>query len=133
MGGGQYSFEHVPELVKDGKLSQATVDRAVSRVLRAKFTMGLFENPYTAVEDDEHWDYINTDEHKALAREIDAESIVLLENHDNVLPIAKDAHIAVIGPMAHGYVNVSWYSFDAHGYVEANHHGSMATMLSTRP
>lgn len=106
MGGGQYSFEHIPELVDEGKISLATVDRAVSRVLRTKFTMGLFENPYTAVGDDEHWDYINTDEHKALAREIDSESIVLLENHEKTLPIAKDAHVAVIGPMAHGYVNV---------------------------
>lgn len=106
MGGGQYSFNKIPEFVEEGKISLASVDRAVSRVLRAKFAMGLFENPYTAVEDDEHWDYINTDEHKALAREIDAESIVLLENHNSTLPIAKDAHVAVIGPMAHGYVNV---------------------------
>jgi beta-glucosidase len=106
MGGGQYSFEHIPDLVEEGEIDIATLDQAVSRVLRAKFTMGLFENPYTAVEEDEHWDYINTDEHKALARELDAESIVLLENHENVLPIAKDAHVAVIGPMAHGYVNV---------------------------
>lgn len=107
MGGGQYSFEHVPQLVQDGKLSLANVDQAVSRVLRTKFTMGLFENPCTAVEDDEHWDYINTDAHKALARDLDAESIVLLENREKVLPIAKDANVAVIGPMAHGYVNVS--------------------------
>ena len=42
-----------------------------------------------------------------LARQLDAESIVLLENHNNVLPLKKDANIAVIGPMAHGYMNVS--------------------------
>lgn len=107
MGGGKYSFEHIPELVEDGKLDLETVDRAVGRVLKTKFTMGLFENPYTGIEDeDEHWEHINTKEHKALAREIDAESIVLLENRDGVLPIAKDAKVAVIGPMAHGYVNV---------------------------
>ncbi|KAH7367566.1 beta-glucosidase [Plectosphaerella cucumerina] len=109
MGGGKYSFEHIPELVEAGKLSLADVDKAVSRVLRAKFTAGLFEHPYTAVDEDEHWDYINTKEHKALAREIDAESIVLLENRENILPLRKDAKVAVIGPMAHGYVNYGDY------------------------
>lgn len=111
MGGGRYSFEYIPELVEEGKIDIAVVDRAVSRVLRAKFAAGLFENPYTAVEEDEHWDYINTKEHKDLAREIDEESIVLLENHENILPLSKDAKIAVIGPMAHGYVNVSDANF----------------------
>ncbi|KAG7123467.1 Periplasmic beta-glucosidase like protein [Verticillium longisporum] len=109
MGGGKYSFEHIPELIEEGKLDIATLDQAVSRVLRAKFLTGLFETPYTAVDEDEHWDYINTKEHKALAREIDAESIVLLENHENVLPISKKAHVAVIGPMGHGYVNYGDY------------------------
>lgn len=107
MGGGQYSFEIIPELVDAGKINQDTVDRAVARVLRTKFVMGLFENPYRAVPDDEFFDHINTEDHRKLAREIDAESIVLLENHEGILPISKDAHVAVIGPMAHGYVNVS--------------------------
>lgn len=107
MGGGRYSFEKVPELIAEGKLDPEVVDTAVARVLRAKFAAGLFEHPYTAVPDEDFEDYINIDEHKALAREIDAESIVLLENHEDILPIAKDTNIAVIGPMAHGYVNVS--------------------------
>ncbi len=106
MGGGRYSFENIPKYVEEGKIDIEVVDRAVARVLKAKFMTGLFENPYTAVGDDEHWDYINTKEHKELAREIDEESIVLLENHENILPISKSAHVAVIGPMGHGYVNV---------------------------
>jgi beta-glucosidase len=119
MGGGKYSFEHIPELVEAGKLSLADVDKAVSRVLRAKFTAGLFEHPYTAVDEDEHWDYINTKEHKALAREIDAESIVLLENRENILPLRKDAKVAVIGPMAHGYVNVSLHYPELTGRIQS--------------
>ncbi|KAL2755641.1 glycoside hydrolase family 3 protein [Sodiomyces alcalophilus JCM 7366] len=109
MGGGRYSFEKIPELVEGGKIDPKVVDTAVARVLRAKFAAGLFENPYTAVPEDEFWDHINTDEHRALAREIDEESIVLLENHENVLPLSKKAHVAVIGPMAHGYVNYGDY------------------------
>lgn len=107
MGGGEYSFEVIPKLVESGKVDVEVVDRAVARVLRAKFTMGLFENPYPAVPDDAFMDYINVEEHRELAREIDAESIVLLENYDSVLPLAKDTNVAVIGPMAHDYVNVS--------------------------
>ena len=107
MGGGFYSFEKIPDLVDSGKLDEKTLDKAVSRVLRVKFEMGLFEKPYTGVPDDEILDHLGTKEHKKIARELDAESIVLLENHDNVLPLKKDAKVAVIGPMAHGYVNVS--------------------------
>lgn len=107
MGGGYWSFEIIPELVKAGKLEEKVVDTAVSRVLRSKFEMGLFEKPFTGVADDKIWDYVNTKAHKKVARQLDAESIVLLENHENVLPLKKDANVAVIGPMAHGYVNVS--------------------------
>ncbi|CZT46783.1 related to beta-glucosidase [Rhynchosporium secalis] len=109
MGGGSYNFEMIPKLVKDGKLSIETVDTAVSRLLRAKFAMGLFENPYLGVSSNQTVTKIHTKEHVALARELDAESIVLLENHNNVLPLSKTAKVAVIGPMAHGYMNYGDY------------------------
>jgi beta-glucosidase len=107
MGGGYYSYQSIPALVESGKLSESVLDTAVSRVLRAKFKIGLFEKPYTGVADDDIFKYINTPAHKKIARQLDSESIVLLENHENVLPLKKNANIAVIGPMAHGYVNVS--------------------------
>ncbi|KAF7547360.1 hypothetical protein G7046_g9031 [Stylonectria norvegica] len=109
MGGGYWSFEIIPELVRSGKLDIKVLDTAVSRVLRAKFQMGLFENPFAGVPDNKIWDYMNTKEHKKVARQLDSESIVLLENHENTLPLKKDANIAVIGPMAHGYVNYGDY------------------------
>jgi beta-glucosidase len=109
MGGGYYSFEKIPDLVESGKLDVEIVDKAVARVLRAKFALGLFESPKSAVSEEETWDYINTKEHKKLAQDLEAESIVLLENHDNILPLKKDAKVAVIGPMAHGYVNYGDY------------------------
>jgi beta-glucosidase len=82
------------------------VDTAVSRVLRAKFAMGLFENPYPAAPPQEWKHLIHTPEAVELARQLDKESIILLENHDNVLPLKKKGDIAVIGPMAHGFMNV---------------------------
>lgn len=108
MGGGSYNFEKIPEMVESGKLSIGIVDEAVSRQLRAKFEMGLFETPFPGASEDEWSDYINTPEIVELARQLDTESIVLLENHNDILPLKKDANIAVIGPMAHGFMNVSF-------------------------
>lgn len=99
MGGGSFNFEKIPEMVNSGKLSTEVVDEAVSRQLRAKFEAGLFENPFPGVSDEDQSKYINTPEIVELARELDAESIVLLEYHGNVLPLKKYANIAVIGPM----------------------------------
>lgn len=111
MGGGSYNFATIPKLVEEGKLDIEVVDTAVARQLRAKFESGLFEHPYPPV-----WnngtngtaDVIHTPKAVALARKLDAESIVLLENHDSILPLKKDANIAVIGPMA-DFVNVRLY------------------------
>ncbi|KAK3945551.1 putative beta protein [Diplogelasinospora grovesii] len=109
MGGGSYNYQQIPEMVKAGRLSEAIVDTAVSRVLRVKFELGLFETPYTGVPDDQASKYIHTPETVALARQLDAESIVLLENHNDILPLKKTAKIAVIGPMAHGFMNYGDY------------------------
>ncbi|OTB02165.1 glycoside hydrolase family 3 protein [Hypoxylon sp. CI-4A] len=109
MGGGSFNFEKIPGMIEAGTLSIDIVDEAVSRQLRAKFEAGLFENPFTGVSEEDQSKYINTPELVELARQLDAESIVLLENHDDVLPLKKDAKIAVIGPMAHGFVNYGDY------------------------
>ncbi|KAL8301228.1 hypothetical protein RB597_001912 [Gaeumannomyces tritici] len=109
MGGGRWSFELIPKLVANGTIPAEVVDTAVSRVLRAKFKAGLFENPYTAVPDDQIARHLNTTEHRRLARDLDAESIVLLENRKALLPLPKSSRVAVVGPMAHGYVNYGDY------------------------
>ncbi|KAL2865938.1 glycoside hydrolase superfamily [Aspergillus lucknowensis] len=109
MGGGSYNFQKIPELVESGKLDIEIVDTAVSRVLRAKFAMGLFENPYPGAPPEEWKSLIHTQEAVELARQLDKESIVLLENHDNTLPLKKKGNIAVIGPMAHGFMNYGDY------------------------
>ncbi|KAL2131520.1 hypothetical protein VTI74DRAFT_4941 [Chaetomium olivicolor] len=109
MGGGSYSFEQIPVLVTSGKLKEKTVDTAVARVLRAKFELGLFEDPFPGVPTKEWGKVVHTPEHVALAKKLDEESIVLLENHNNILPLRKDASVAVIGPMAHGFMNYGDY------------------------
>jgi beta-glucosidase len=94
-------------MVKSGKLSVDLVNTSVSRLLRAKFEMGLFEDPYTIAPQSEWANILNGPEAKQLARDLDKESIILLENHNETLPLKKSGNIAVIGPMAYGYMNVS--------------------------
>ena len=87
------------------------MDTAVSRLLRVKFEMGLFENPYPAALKDQWRKLINSPKAVKIARELDTESIVLLENHENVLPLKKSSKVAVIGPMAADLMNVRQHSY----------------------
>jgi beta-glucosidase len=101
--------KHGAQLIKEGKVSQATIDEAVRRVLRIKFRLGLFDNPY-ADEARERSDIMNA-EHLAAAREIAGRSMVLLRNERETLPLAKSLKaIAVIGPLADDQKNLigSW-------------------------
>jgi beta-glucosidase len=100
---------HGVELVRSGALSTATVDEAVRRVLRLKFRLGLFENPY--VDESLEAKTIMRPDFVASAREVAARSLVLLENKNGVLPLAKTTRsIAVIGPLADSKVDMigSW-------------------------
>ena len=87
------------ENVHEGKISISDVDLAVSRLLKLKFQMGLFENPYVDVENAVK--IVHNDEHKKLALEAAREGIVLLKNDKKLLPLKKEIKsIAVIGPNA---------------------------------
>jgi len=88
------------ELVKEGKVPIKTLDDRVRDVLRVKFTIGLFDHPY--VENAKKTKAIvNSDEHRAVALRAARESLVLLKNDKNVLPLSKQIKsIAVIGPNA---------------------------------
>ena len=86
--------------VKAGKVAEAAVDRSVSRVLKAKFMAGLFDDPYVSADYAEK--ITNNAEHQQLALKAAHEAIILLKNQDNLLPLAKNEYkrIAVIGPNA---------------------------------
>src|SRR5215212_7701466 len=93
-------FQTLVQLVRDGKVSEAAVDRAVARNLKAKFLLGLFENPY--VDADRAARVTDSREHRALAAEAARRSITLLKNEGNVLPLDRTRlrNVAVIGPNA---------------------------------
>ena len=98
------------EQVRQGKVPEAQVDRAVRRVLRAKFQLGVFEDPYADPGEAER--VTNCAEHRQLAYRAAAESLVLLKN-DGLLPLdmAKIKTLAVIGPNAAG-LHLGGYSAD---------------------
>jgi beta-glucosidase len=83
--------------VKNGAVSMARIDDAVSRILRAKFTLGLFEHPYA---DRQALSHVGSPEHWALAREAVRQSLVLLKNENRVLPIAKDTPLIFVAGQA---------------------------------
>jgi beta-glucosidase len=88
-----------PQLLKQGKISQQTLDEAVRRVLRVKLRAGLFDHPYA--DETKESKVILSPENLAAAREVAARSMVLLKNDRELLPLSKDVKsIALIGPLA---------------------------------
>lgn len=84
-------IENLERLVKEGNVSESVIDRAVERILTVKLAIGLFDKPYG-----ETFDY-DKNKHLSDARDLAAESMVLLKNN-GVLPLKKDANIALFGP-----------------------------------
>ncbi len=84
----------------EGKIKMEVVDEAVRRILDAKYKLGLFEDPYKYTDSKRAKNEIFTKENVAEARRIAANSMVLLKNDKNVLPLKNDAKIALVGPMA---------------------------------
>lgn len=104
-------FRHLEQSVNAGKISEEALDAAVAKILRVKFQLGLFENPFV---DEEHAVSItNSADHKALALEAAHKSMILLKNEGGLLPLDKSSlsSLAVIGPNA-APIRLGGYSGD---------------------
>lgn len=102
------------ELVEEGKVPMSRIDDAVSRVLRLKFRLNLFDRPNTSSED---YPLFGGPEHAKLALQAAEEAEVLLKNKDNILPLAKGKKLLVTGPNANSMrcLNGGWsYSWQGH-------------------
>ena len=107
-----YGFiQYVEELVKEGKVSEKEIDRAVRNILKLKFELGLFDNPYVDETLPAKVDY--APEHLEAAKQTAVESAILLQNKDNVLPLDKARTILVTGPLADApYEQLGTWAFD---------------------
>ena len=104
--------KYLVELVKKGEISKKELDDAVKRVLRVKFRLGLFENPYTPQTTEKERFLLPVS--LKIAEQLAEESMVLLKNENNTLPMKAHSKIAVVGPLAKS----KWHllgSWAAHG------------------
>jgi beta-glucosidase len=92
---------YLVKLVKDGRVSEKLVDDAVRRILRIKFLLGLFDDPYRNCTKEREKETFLKPEFIEAARSMARKSMVLLKNNDQLLPLSKDIkNIAIIGPLA---------------------------------
>ena len=114
------------ELVEEGKVSKERIDDAVSRIIRFKIRLGLFEHPATNPKD---YPLFGGAEHAAKALELAVQSEILLKNENNVLPIAQGKRILVTGPNANSMrsLNGGW-SYTWQGTNEARFHEQYNTI-----
>jgi len=101
---GALAFAPLTDAVQKGLVSEEEINRAVANVLRLKFEMGLFENPY--VDAEKARQQVRSDSNKDIARVVARESVTLLKNEANVLPLGKDVKVLVCGPNADNVYNM---------------------------
>ena len=92
-------------LLQSGRISQKDIDTACRRVLEAKYKLGLFDDPYRFCEPKRLKTDLYTEEHRKAARDMAAETFVLLKN-EHLLPLKKQGKIALIGPLADNRSNM---------------------------
>jgi beta-glucosidase len=100
---GALAYENLEEGLNNGSISIDDIDRACRRILRMKFEMGLFENPY--VDPKKSKKGVRTEEHKQTALDVARQSVTLLKNENNTLPLSKTVKVAVVGPNADNIYN----------------------------
>jgi beta-glucosidase len=92
--------------VKSGNVSMADIDTACRRVLEAKYKLGLFQNPYKYCDKKRRAKDVLTKENRIAARNMAAETFVLLKNDNHLLPLKREGKIALIGPLANNRANM---------------------------
>lgn len=105
---------HLAQLVKEKKVPMALIDDAVKRILRKKFELGLFDDPFKFNNEEREQKALHNPEHRKVARAMAAKSIVLLKNEKGILPLSKSIKtIAFIGPLVKEYKqNMGFWSVE---------------------
>lgn len=124
MQGGVFK-NYMKQSIEEGKVSLERLDNAVKVILRMKYKLGLFDNPYRYCDEEKEEKLILCDEHLGIARDAARKSIVLLKNDKQTLPLSKTSKIALIGPLANDETHILG-SWAAHG------HKNTAEIISVR-
>ena len=109
--GNAFILKELPELVKEGKVKESTIDEAVRNILRIKYRLGLFDTPYV---DEQQTSVMYAPSHLEAAKQAAVESAILLKNDKEVLPLQPSVKtVAVVGPMANApYEQLGTWIFD---------------------
>ena len=99
-------YKTLEQSLREGRVSQADIDRACRRVLEAKYKLGLFADPYKYCDESRRATDVYTAEHRAEARALAAETFVLLKNEGGLLPLERQGKIALIGPLSDNAANL---------------------------
>jgi len=97
---GEGFILHAKTLVNEGKVTVKTIDDACRRILEAKYKLGLFDDPYRYISNERAKNEILTPANRGIAKEIAEQSMVLLKNDKQLLPLKPEGTIALIGPLA---------------------------------
>ncbi|MCH8557507.1 MAG: glycoside hydrolase family 3 C-terminal domain-containing protein [Balneolia bacterium] len=117
-------YGNLLELVEEGRISEQRIDESVRRILRMKFEIGLFENPFPR---NDRFDRIGTEESRLKSLQAAQESIVLMKNEDNLLPLQSPSRIVLTGPSADSKRNlaggwtIAWQGGEEEQYPESMH------------
>lgn len=105
--GAESFIRHLKEALNEGLVSEEDINKACRRMLEAKWKLGLFDDPYRYCDLNRFKKDVYNEKHLAAARDMAAETFVLLKNSNNVLPLAKKGTIALVGPMADNRTNMA--------------------------
>lgn len=120
---GEGFLKTLKKSLQEGKVTEAQITQAARRIIEAKYDLGLFDDPYRYGSADEAKKEVFKQENRTVARNVAAQSMVLLKNDNNLLPLKRSGTVAVIGPLVNNSVNMpgTWSV--------ATKHGSAVTLL----
>jgi beta-glucosidase len=104
---GEGFLNTLTKSLKEGKVTQAQIDKACERILEMKFKLGLFDDPYRFCDAKKADEVIFSAKNRSEARTIASQSFVLLKNESHLLPIASNKKIALVGPLANAKANMT--------------------------
>ncbi len=122
-------FDHLTALVNDGEIPESRIDTSVRRILRLKFELGLFEDPLPGLS---LADEVGSARDRRVALQAARESVTLLRNADDLLPLSADQRVLVTGPAAHSMqaLNNGWtYTWQGGGKAQALFHAGRPTLM----